>query len=670
MKTPLLTVTRLQHVAGFAWGFSCPVLRLDATVAGDEARSLTQLTSFSTEMAQAIQRANLDSTEFRQASNKEVLPPAAPGTAYPLHLALHWIHGSLLLAQVPVFEDPQVLSTRGNCHSVAIPVFFMPFATLQIIVDRVVRLINLAALALPTGPELQSFIHFVRQLKESTQTSSNVPRFLRTAFDLGIQTTYVAGNVIQYGQGANARWLDSSFTDATPFIGSMLARNKLLTNNTLRQAGIPMAPQIIAPSADHAVAAARELGFPVVVKAADKDGGVAVYAGLTSEREVRIAHREARQQTANVIVEKHIEGRDYRLNIYHGKVLWAIERVPAGLVGDGESTLRQLLEEENRNPLRNAGANSPLKPLAFDAEARQVLKGMGLSPESIPGKGRFVPLRRRANIAMGGTPVSVMDRLHPDNVRLAVRAATLLSLDVAGVDLILPDIERSWLETGGVVCEVNAQPQLGAVTSMHTYGELLRQLVPARGRIPIALLIGGPGLHGVIAAAAEQMDAAGVRAGWSNSDGVFIGADRIHCAGVSTHDAGRMLLLSREVEAALLAVDASTLPASGLPCHRYHLLVIDASCVQEGENAPLDELLAMVLPACIGKILVVGKGQVGIEALPSLEAASCAIAAVEPDRLAEEMRRELLAARSKTETPGTDSSERLSSACPSANLCR
>jgi len=647
MKNPLLRVTGLQHLPGFAWGFRSPALKLDVVIRGGDKSTLDKLAALSATLEAVIQAEKLDTGKFAPAPS--VPPSATPSlkAAYPLDLVLYWTHRALLHANVPLFEKGRIIRCVKKHYCAAIPIFFMPYLTMKMILDALAHLINLASTSASLDADIASFVRLIKQIKETTQTGSNVPHFVKAAFELGIQTSYLAGNIIQYGQGGNARWMDSSFTDTTPSIGAGIARNKTITNSVLRQAGIPVAPQALVSSAQHAVAEAHKLGFPVVIKPADKDGGVAVHAGLMSEQQVHNAYTAARQHSTNIIIEKHVEGRDYRLNIFNNEILWAIERVPAGVSGDGLSTLRQLVEHENLNPLRSEEANSPLKTLVFDDEALEVLHSKGLHPDSIPAKDQFVALRHRANIGMGGMPVSVMGNIHPDNARLAQRAVTLLGLDLAGVDLLLPDIQQSWLKTGGIVCEVNGQPQLGAVTSRHTYGELLRKLFPTRGRIPIALVIGDHGVYPVIRQTAKLLEDAGIQAGWGDEGGIFIGAERTSPVEPDCYRTGKMLMLNREVEAVVLRVDKDTVLASGLPCDRFETLVIGGETVSEMDSG-LEDILAMILPACTGQVLVITDGELSSSwhrAAAQYQSGQPPWQAVTTDQVAETLAQSLLNSR-------------------------
>src|SRR5690606_32496452 len=101
-------------------------------------------------------------------------------------------------------------------------------------------------------------------------------------------------------------------------IGTRVARNKAMATHTLRQAGLPVPQHRFVRDADEAVRYATQLGWPVVVKPADLDGGRGVAAGLTSAEAVRKAYAQARKLSSSILLEQHIAGKDYRLIVLHG----------------------------------------------------------------------------------------------------------------------------------------------------------------------------------------------------------------------------------------------------------------------------------------------------------------------------------------------------------------
>jgi cyanophycin synthetase len=437
---------------------------------------------------------------------------------------------------------------------------------------------------------------------------SNTLRFLRAAYAQQVPVIPIAGGIYQYGHGRRAQWFNSTFTAQTGSLAAQLARDKVAGAARLRQAGLPVPEHQAVPDADTAVRVAQRLGYPVVVKPADQDGGVGVAAGLTHEAQVRAAFATAQGHSKRVLVEKHVQGRDYRLTVLDGALLWAIERLPASVIGDGRHSVEQLVELENARAQRGQSAQAALKRLVLDAEAQELLREQGQATDAVPAPGQVVRLRRIANVAVGGRPVAVMDRVHPDNARLAVRAAQALGLDLAGIDLLIPDIAQSWLRTGAAICEVNAQPQLGSVTGSHLYGEILERRLQGTGRIPVIVLVEDPAVPSLLAPLVSRLQGAGHRVGWSGRQGTGINTENLQPAPADLLTGGHLLLTHREVDAVILSCTDERIAQTGLPVDRIDWLLV-ATALPAAGAAPwswLEKALATLLPVSAQRLLLVG----------------------------------------------------------------
>lgn len=322
----------------------------------------------------------------------------------------------------------------------------------------------------------------------------NTLSFLQAAHGLGIPWCHIANNVYQFGWGRHGRWLDSSFTDQTSTISAGLARDKVACAQVLRAAGLPVPRHQLVGNARQAMQVARALGYPVVVKPANLDGGIGVLAGVRDDEGVQRAFDAASKFSKRVLVEQFIEGSDFRLRICKGEVIAVVLRQPAAVVGDGASTVQALIDRANAQRQQSATAVDPSaeqgsRPITVDDEVRQWLADQGLGLDSVVAAGQRVRLRGAANVSLGGTSREVTPLAHPDNLALAVQAAAALRLDVAGVDLLLPDIAQSWRQTGGAICEVNAQPQFSKGPA---HRDVLQRLVCEQGRIPVVAITGFP----------------------------------------------------------------------------------------------------------------------------------------------------------------------------------
>src|SRR5205085_965093 len=237
-----------------------------------------------------------------------------------------------------------------------------------------------------------------------------------------------------------------------------IACDKELTKRMLDEAGIPVPRGRVVDSGEEAVAAAEAIGYPVVLKPLNANHGKGVAINLGSGEEVERAFERAMDYSDDVIIERYVAGRDHRVLVVNGEVVAVAERVPAHVIGDGRHTLQELIDLENKNPMRGEGHEKALTKIFVNEESLRLIGEQGLAPDSVPDEGRQVWLKYTANISTGGTAVDRTDDIHYENIETARRAARIIGLDVAGVDMLTTDITRPLEETGGAVCEINAAP--------------------------------------------------------------------------------------------------------------------------------------------------------------------------------------------------------------------
>ncbi|CAB0151194.1 Cyanophycin synthetase [Pseudidiomarina piscicola] len=414
----------------------------------------------------------------------------------------------------------------------------------------------------------------LEKLKEASRFSVS-PLLLNAAYQLDLPVTPLHGMLTQFGQGVKASWLEHTSTEHTPSLAVRTARDKQAAAIRLRQAGLPTAPHHEVTNQQDALQAAQALGYPVVVKPLNLDGGVGVAANLQNPQEVTAAYAIAHKHSPRVLLEKHVIGHDFRLTVLDNAMVWAVQRVPAGVTGDGTQTIEQLIAEENQTDQRRPGIQQTLQPLTVNSEATQLLQSQGHKLTAVPAKGQFITLRRTANVANGGRPVVVTAQVHPDNVTLATRAAQALRLDLAGVDLIIPDISRSWREPNnrGVICEVNAQPDLGSTTAGHLYPLLLQKRVQGNGRIPVVVIAGDASSTVFDDVCRELRTEGAEHIGWCRPSQAGINEETLSTAR-SLFANAMMLLTTPTVDALVLNITDDEPLKRGLPCDRIDRVIL------------------------------------------------------------------------------------------------
>lgn len=303
-------------------------------------------------------------------------------------------------------------------------------------------------------------------------------------------------SLVQLGHGARQRRILTAETDRTGAIAESIAQDKQLTRSLLRAIGAPVPVGRPVADAEDAWRAAEEIGLPVVVKPRYGNHGRGVATNLNSRQQVLAAYAAAREESRHVIVESFAPGDDHRLLVIGGRLAAAALREPAHVIGDGRSSIRQLVETANRDPRRSDGHATALSFLKLDNVALGVLEEQQLTPESILTAGQKALIRRNGNLSTGGAATDVTERVHPQVAEVAVAAAAMVGLDIAGIDIVATDIGQPLEGQRGAIVEVNAGPGLRmhlqpSFGNSRPVGEaIVDMLYPAEsnGRIPIVAM--------------------------------------------------------------------------------------------------------------------------------------------------------------------------------------
>jgi acyl-coenzyme A synthetase/AMP-(fatty) acid ligase/D-alanine-D-alanine ligase-like ATP-grasp enzyme len=509
-------------------------------------------------------------------------PPQGPATSQAQ--VAGWLGQALLLARellqvagVPAFDPPAVLSCApqvtnpAQWHAVVtMPAFEnMPDKVYDLALGAALRAAVAMATRAPAVADrealfrslLQEAIEPIRRLAGGGK--STIP-LLREAHARGIPFRSLGAGIYQLGQGAKGRLFDRSATDRDSAIGVQLSQSKALSAQALRLAGLPAPVHHVVADAKAARAAAEHLGWPVVVKPADRDRGEGVSVDVDAARleaAFVAAHRASPRK--QVIVERQVEGVCHRLFIAGGRLLYATKRWPMGVHGDGKRSVAALVSDAlAAQAALPPWRRSELRPI--DDLARAAIAAAGLTEEAVPEPGRLVPLRRIETTEWGGVIEEVTAAVHPENARVAVAAAELLGLEVAGVDIISPDISRPWFANGAIINEVNFAPLLGgSEVSRRWLGGYLERLLEGDGRIPVEVVLGGDGAWPV---ALDRRRALGAGAFATGTDRTLDAEGRDIAMPVrGLHARARALLLSKAVHALVLVVQDTEFLQTGLP---------------------------------------------------------------------------------------------------------
>jgi len=339
-------------------------------------------------------------------------------------------------------------------------------------------------------------------------------------------------NLVQIGTGRHARRLRATITSHTRALAVDTVDDKLLTASMLADAGVPVPDTRRVVDVDEAAAFQRRLGAPIVLKPRSGQLGRGVTVGARGPQEIARAFALAEAEgEGEVLAQPLVEGDTFRLLVVDRRVVAAARLRPPAVIGVGERTVAELVDELNRDPLRQVGDKTPLTVIEIDEQTLRLLAEEGLAPESVLEAGRRVALQVSPSLRLGGAAADVTDQVHPDTLFMAERAARVLDLDVAGVDVIARDLGRPLADSGGVVVEVNAAPDLRPHL-LPVEGEpravarpIVDWLLPEGGpvRIPILSVTGTAGKTITANLLAHCLRREGQVTGLTTTDGLFIG---------------------------------------------------------------------------------------------------------------------------------------------------
>ncbi|MEC7527702.1 MAG: cyanophycin synthetase, partial [Bacteroidota bacterium] len=337
-------------------------------------------------------------------------------------------------------------------------------------------------------------------------------------------------SLCQLGYGANQKRIQATVTSETSNIGVEIACDKEETKDLLEQAEVPIPKGDIIRTERGLKEAVDYVGFPLVIKPVNGNHGRGITTNINSLDEALIGFKEAKEVSRLVIVEKYITGEDHRLLVINNKLVAAAKRTPAHVIGDGKSTIQELVDEVNKDERRGYGHEKVLTEIDINSLTLEILKEMNMTTESVPKKGEMVKLKSTANLSTGGTAEDITELIHPYNVFMAERISKIIGLDICGIDIMAEDLTKPLNKSGGAVLEVNAGPgfrmhlQPTSGLPRNVGGHVVDMLFPpgSNSRIPIIAVTGTNGKTTTTRLIAHIAKMKGKKVGYTTSDGVYI----------------------------------------------------------------------------------------------------------------------------------------------------
>ncbi|CAG9174173.1 cyanophycin synthetase [Cupriavidus respiraculi] len=459
--------------------------------------------------------------------------------------------------------------------------------------------------------DLEDALHRLRELDEDVRLGPSTGSIVNAAVARGIPYRRLTqGSMVQFGWGSRQRRIQAAETDMTSAVAESIAQDKELTKSLLHAAGVPVPLGRSVTDAEEAWAVAQEIDAPVVVKPRDGNQGKGVAVRIRTREEVVAAFEVAAEISSDVIVERYIAGHDFRLLVVGKQLVAAARRDPPQVTGDGVHTVRQLVDEVNRDPRRGEGHATSLTKIRFDEIALATLAKQGLTADAVPANGARVILRNNANLSTGGSATDVTDDVHPELAASAVAAAQMVGLDICGVDAVCETVLKPFEEQAGGIVEVNAAPGL----RMHlqpsygkgrAVGEAIVSTMFADGddgRIPVVAVSGTNGKTTTVRLITHLLATSGLRMGMTGTDGVYIQGQRIDTGDCSGPRSARNVLMHPDVDAAVFETARGGLLREGLAFDRCDVAVV--TNVGEGDHLGLSYISTVEDLAVLKSVIV------------------------------------------------------------------
>src|SRR5499427_8421103 len=303
---------------------------------------------------------------------------------------------------------------------------------------------------------LEEDIQRMREIREDTRLGPSTGCIVEEAAKRGIP--YIRLNkqsLVQLGYGVHQKRIRATIASTTSTIAVDIAGNKEETKMLLDGAQIPVPKGTVVRTEEGLNDAIETFGYPLVIKPIDGNHGKGNTTNITTHEQAIKAFAAAKEYNRSVIVEKFIEGYDFRALVINYKFICAALRTPAAVTGDGEHSIQWLIDETNRDPRRGYGHEKVLTQITVDQFTQKMLDEKGYTLETIPQKKELVLLKPTANLSTGGTSTDVTDEMHPANIFMAERIARIIGLDICGIDIMAPDLKVPVTENGGAILEVN-----------------------------------------------------------------------------------------------------------------------------------------------------------------------------------------------------------------------
>jgi cyanophycin synthetase len=451
--------------------------------------------------------------------------------------------------------------------------------------------------------ELEKDLEGLTTLRVEASLGASTEALVREAETLGIPWIQLETcDLLQFGYGKYQKRVQAALTSHSNVLGVELACDKERTKKILTSLGVPVPLGAVVYSFSELADVIDRLGgYPIVIKPLSGNHGRGITIDIQSWEQAEVAYDRARDVSKGVIVEHYYQGRDHRILVVNHKVVAVAERVPAHVVGNGNETIAQLVEQENQDFRRGEGHDNILTKIQLDDASGEMMSRQGYTLDTVLQPGQICYLRATANLSTGGIAIDRTEEIHPETVWLAERVSRIIDLDVAGIDVITTDITKPLGEADGVILEVNAAPGLrmhvapSQGVARNVAAPILHMLFPPGipTRIPIVAVTGTNGKTTTTRLIAHIFSQVYEAVGYTTTDGIYVSNHLVEKGDTTGPQSAQVILKDPTVDIAVLETARGGILRSGLAfqdCDVAVVLNVAADHLGLGDINTIDQM--------------------------------------------------------------------------------
>lgn len=276
-------------------------------------------------------------------------------------------------------------------------------------------------------------------------------------------------NFISLKKGEHIEYVkQATKTSKDAYITALIMENKLVTKKVLEKNNIKVPKGGYYENIEDALGDYYKYkGNQIVVKPKSTNFGIGItiFKGDFTKEEYNRAVEIGFENDNEILIEEFIKGKEYRFLVINDEVCGILHRVPANVVGDGKSTIRELVEEKNKNPLRGKGYKTPLEKISLGEAEEMFLRESNKDFDYVPLENETVYLRENSNISTGGDSIDFTDDIDDSYKEIAIKAARSVNAKITGVDMMISDIKEKASSNNYGIIEINFNPAI----HIHSY---------------------------------------------------------------------------------------------------------------------------------------------------------------------------------------------------------